>query len=56
MYRMAEKFAKLGKQDANPFSDPEGYKTELDTEEGVFRAELEGSREPRSDNSRLHPT
>lgn len=41
MYRMAEKYAKLGKQDANPFIDPEGYKSELDTEEGVFRAELE---------------
>jgi metallo-beta-lactamase class B len=41
MYRMAEKYANLGKQDANPFIDPDGYKTELDTEEGVFRAELE---------------
>ena len=41
MYRMSEKYGKLGKQDANPFIDPEGYKSELDTEEGVFRAELE---------------
>ena len=40
MYRLAEKYPKLGKG-LNPFIDPEGYKTELDIEEGVFRNVLE---------------
>jgi metallo-beta-lactamase class B len=35
MYRMAEKYPKLGKG-PNPFIDPEGYKTEIDTNEAVF--------------------
>jgi metallo-beta-lactamase class B len=39
MYRMAEKFAKIGKG-PNPFIDPAGYKAELDTEEGVFTRRL----------------
>ena len=41
MYNMAEKYSKLGKGEVNPFIDPQGYKAELDLEEGVFRAELE---------------
>ena len=41
MYNMAEKYSKLGKVEINPFIDPDGYKAELDLEEGVFRAELE---------------
>jgi metallo-beta-lactamase class B len=40
MYRLAEKYAKLGKG-PNPFIDPAGYKAELDIEEGVFRNVLE---------------
>lgn len=40
MYRLAEKYPKLGKG-PNPFIDPAGYKSELDIEEGVFRNVLE---------------
>jgi metallo-beta-lactamase class B len=39
MFNMAEKFPKIG-QGANPYIDPAGYKTELDTVEGVFRRVL----------------
>ena len=35
MYNMTEKYARLGKG-PNPFIDPQGYKTELDIEEGAF--------------------
>jgi metallo-beta-lactamase class B len=35
MYRMAEKFAKIGKG-PNPFIDPEGYKAEIDINEAAF--------------------
>jgi metallo-beta-lactamase class B len=35
MYRMAEKFEKIGKG-PNPFVDPEGYNDELDVVEGLF--------------------
>ena len=40
MYGLAEKYARLGKG-PNPFVDPEGYRKELDIEEGVFRAVLD---------------
>jgi len=36
MYRMQEKYAKIGKQEANPFVDPEGYLAELDIAEHIF--------------------
>jgi hypothetical protein len=36
MYNMEEKYAKHGKGKVNPFIDPQGYKAELDLEEGVF--------------------
>ena len=36
MYNMAEKVAKAG-QGPNPFIDPQGYKTEIDTVENVFK-------------------
>jgi metallo-beta-lactamase class B len=39
MYNMAEKYAKIGKG-PNPFIDPEGYKRELDIEEGAFKLRL----------------
>lgn len=41
MYKMAEKYAlaKLAKG-PNPFIDPDGYKTEIDIAENVFRQEL----------------
>jgi metallo-beta-lactamase class B len=35
MYRMAEKYAKIGKG-PNPFIDPEGYKAEIDINEAAF--------------------
>lgn len=44
MYNIAEKYAKLGKGGANPFIDPQGYKTELAIEEGAFRGLLEQQR------------
>ena len=40
MYRMEEKYAKLGKG-PNPFIDPQGYLSEIQINENVFRAELE---------------
>ena len=40
MFNMAEKFCKLGKQETNPFIDPQGYTAEMDFEEGVFTGEL----------------
>jgi len=39
MYGMAEKYAKLGKG-ANPFIDPQGYKTEVNLMEQVFNTEV----------------
>jgi metallo-beta-lactamase class B len=36
MYNMAEKYGRLGRG-PNPFIDPQGYKNELDIEEGAFR-------------------
>jgi metallo-beta-lactamase class B len=39
MYNMQEKYAKLGKG-PNPFIDPQGYKTELDIDEAMFKAVL----------------
>ncbi|HUI81764.1 MAG TPA: subclass B3 metallo-beta-lactamase [Bryobacteraceae bacterium] len=35
MFRLAEKYAKLGKG-PNPYIDPQGYLTELDIEQGAF--------------------
>lgn len=35
MYRLAEKYPKLGRG-PNPFIDPEGYKAEIDINEGAF--------------------
>jgi metallo-beta-lactamase class B len=35
MYRMTEKYAKVGKG-PNPFIDPEGYKAEIDINEAAF--------------------
>jgi metallo-beta-lactamase class B len=40
MYNLDEKYPRVGKG-PNPFIDPEGYKSELDLREQVFRAELE---------------
>jgi metallo-beta-lactamase class B len=40
MYNLAAKYPRIG-QGSNPFVDPEGYKTELDTVEGVFLRVLE---------------
>lgn len=40
MYNLAEKYPKIGRN-PNPFIDPDGYKKELDTVEGVFRSVLE---------------
>lgn len=37
MYHMIEKFARLG-QGPNPFVDPQGYRTELETNEQVFNS------------------
>jgi metallo-beta-lactamase class B len=39
MYRMEEKYAKLG-QGPNPFIDPEGYRKEIDINEAVFLSTL----------------
>src|SRR5215467_12774618 len=39
MYNLAEKYSKLGKG-PNPFIDPEGYKNEVNIEEGAFLAVL----------------
>jgi metallo-beta-lactamase class B len=36
MYNLAEKYPRLGKG-PNPFIDPQGYKNELDIEEGAFQ-------------------
>jgi len=44
MYKMAEKFAKLGKGGPNPFIDPAGYKAELDLDEAMFHAVLAAQR------------
>ena len=43
MYSMAEKYAKIGKG-PNPFVDPEGYRTELDINENVFKRTLDEQR------------
>jgi len=43
MYNLAEKYPKLGKG-PNPFIDPQGYKTELDIVENIFRTTLEEQR------------
>src|SRR6185369_13395048 len=40
MYNLAEKYPKMGKG-ANPFIDPQGYKTELDIQETAFNAVLD---------------
>jgi metallo-beta-lactamase class B len=40
MYRLAEKYPKLGKG-PNPFIDPEGYRAELDIQEGAFKMLLQ---------------
>ncbi len=40
MYNLAEKYPKIGKG-TNPFIDPQGYKTEVDIEEGAFKMKLE---------------
>jgi metallo-beta-lactamase class B len=39
MYRMEEKYAKLGKG-PNPFVDPDGYRKEIDINEAVFQSTL----------------
>jgi len=39
-YGMQEKYAKLGKSETNPFIDPAGYRTYLDTMEKTFLAKL----------------
>src|SRR5215469_7444629 len=36
MYNLADKYARIGKG-PNPFIDPQGYKNELDIEEGAFQ-------------------
>ncbi len=43
MYNLAEKYPKLGKG-PNPFVDPQGYKTELDVVENIFRTTLDEQR------------
>jgi metallo-beta-lactamase class B len=40
MYKLAEKYAKLGKGGPNPFIDPAGYRAELDLDEAMFHAVL----------------
>ena len=40
MFNMAEKSPKIGKG-PNPYIDPQGYKTEVDTEEGAFKLKLD---------------
>ncbi len=39
-YGMQAKYAKLGKSEANPFVDPEGYRAYVNAKEQAFRAEL----------------
>ena len=39
-YDMEAKYARIGKVDANPFIDPEGYKNYVDDRERAFRTEL----------------
>ena len=39
-YGMQAKYAKLGKSEANPFVDPEGYRAYVNEKEQAFRAEL----------------
>lgn len=43
-YGMAEKYAKLGKSETNPFIDPAGYKAYIDTMEKRFLTELEAQK------------
>jgi metallo-beta-lactamase class B len=43
MYNMAGKYARLGKG-PNPFIDPEGYRTEIDINENVFKRTLNEQR------------
>jgi len=43
MYNMAGKYARLGKG-PNPFIDPEGYRTEIDINENVFKGTLDQQR------------
>jgi len=43
MYNMAGKYARLGKG-PNPFIDPEGYRTEIEINENVFKGTLEQQR------------
>ena len=40
MYRMAEKYTRLGQGGPNPFIDPAGYARELDLTEAMFQAVL----------------
>ena len=40
MYNLQEKYAKLRAGGPNPFIDPQGYKTEIDIAEAMFRAVL----------------
>jgi metallo-beta-lactamase class B len=40
MYRLAEKYARVGKGGPNPFVDPAGYVRELDLTEAMFQAVL----------------
>jgi metallo-beta-lactamase class B len=40
MYNMKQKYAKLAAGGANPYIDPQGYKTELDIDEAMFHAVL----------------
>ena len=42
MYNMKEKYAMLEKGGPNPFIDPVGYKTEMDIDEAMFDAVLDG--------------
>jgi metallo-beta-lactamase class B len=40
MYNLQEKYAKLKAGGPNPFIDPQGYTTEVDIAEAMFRAVL----------------
>ncbi len=40
-YGLDEKYAKLGKQEANPFIDPAGFQAHIDLKEKEFQTELE---------------
>jgi metallo-beta-lactamase class B len=40
MYNMNEKFAKIARGGPGPYVDPQGYVTELDIVEGVFKSVL----------------